>query len=429
VSRLRAAFREELGGRGVVLAFAVAIAMTTAEGTLLLLVPPYLDSYAYPVSLIGLIVALFSAMRLASRLPAGAAYGAARAKRQLVAGLVALAAATGGFAFAGGALVPVLALAIVHGFAFGSLGTLVLAAVIDLTGGRRAGTVMAWYTAALSTGYALGAFAGGALADGLGIPQALLVVSVLPLLAILAALALPEFHGAPQTEPRAPGLRGFLVAAGRIDPRVWLAFTIVLYINLVSDAVDAFFPLFGLSIGMPLAAIGVLKGLKSASATLIRFASLRLLRWIDHHTINLWGVVIMGLATLAVPYAGGIAALGALFVVLGLCRGILRVTSAAMVAEIRHEGRDVGLSAGVYNAGLDLGAMVGPVVGGVVAGAVGIPVMFQVMALGSLAVYFGVALSTAAGRASLRAGLPGARRPGGAAAVAVAADAVRVEER
>lgn len=401
--------------------------MTTAEGTLLLLVPPYLDSYAYPVSLIGVIVALFYTTRLASRLPAGAMYGAARAKPQLALALAAHAAATGGFAFADGELVPVLVLALVHGFAFGSLGTLVLAAVIDLTGGRRAGTVMAWYTAALSTGYALGAFVGGALGDAFGIPMALLVVSALPLLAILAVLALPKFHGAPHAEERAPGLRGFLAAAGRVDPRVWLAFTIVLYMNLVSDSVDAFFPLYAISIGYPLAAIGALKGLKAASATVMRFASLGL-RWIDHHAINVWGVVIMGVATFTVPYASGPVAFGALFVVLGLCRGILRVTSAAMVAEIRREGRDVGLSSGIYNAGLDIGAMLGPAAGGVIAGAVGIPAMFQLMALSSLGLYFGVSLSTAAGRASLRAGLPGGRVRSAVTAVE-AAEAVPAEER
>jgi MFS family permease len=89
----------------------------------------------------------------------------------------------------------------------------------------------------------------------------------------------------------------------------------------------------------------------------------------------------------------------------GLARGILRVTGAATIAELRREGKDVGLASGVYSAGLDLGGIVGPAVGGLVATAFGLPVMFQVLAVGCLAGYFAVALSSAAGRASLRLGL------------------------
>jgi len=64
--------------------------------------------------------------------------------------------ATSGFAFAGGLLPLVLVLTVVHGYAFGALGTINLAATIDLTGGKRAGVTMGWYTASLSTGYAVG---------------------------------------------------------------------------------------------------------------------------------------------------------------------------------------------------------------------------------------------------------------------------------
>jgi hypothetical protein len=55
----------------------------------------------------------------------------------------------------------------------------------------------------------------------------------------------------------------------------------------------------------------------------------------------------------------------------------------------------------VYNAGLDLGSIVGPVAGGLVSTAFGIPTMFQVLAIASLVLYFGVSLSSAKGRATL----------------------------
>src|SRR5205807_5655044 len=148
--------------------------------------------------------------------------------------------------------------------------------------------------------------------------------------------------------------------------------------------------------------IGGLKGLKSASATIIRFLSGAVFRFLDFRAINFWAVLIFAAATFALPFAAGpFATVGflALFAIAGLCRGILRVTRAATIAELRREGRDIGLASGVYNAGLDIGSIIGPAAGGLVATALGIPAMFQILAVASLALYFGVALSSRAGRA------------------------------
>ncbi len=143
----------------------VSAAITTTKGTVEIVYPPYLAGYGYTLSLIGFLTALIAVLQLVSRLPIGVAYRSDRVKRQLALALVAFAISTSGFAFAAGAPLAVAALSILHGFAFGSTGTLGLALAIDVSGGRRAGVSMAWYTAANSTGYALGALIGGTLAD------------------------------------------------------------------------------------------------------------------------------------------------------------------------------------------------------------------------------------------------------------------------
>lgn len=400
---VRGALRREFPP-GVILVYALMALSTTTEGTLQLLFPPYLEAYGYGLPAIGVLVSLLSVMRLASRIPVGAAYGAASAKRLGVASLVGLSVATGGFAFVDGAVLPVALLTLAHGFAFGSLGTLLLAAIIDMTGGQRAGAIMAWYTAALSTGYSVGAFLAGAVADAYGIGAALAASSLLPLLGIALVLALPPFHGPAQVEAPPAGVRGLLRGIARLDPRVWVAFTLVLYSNVIANVIDAFFPLFALAIGLSLGEIGVIKGMRSGAATVIRFASLGIARVVEPAVINFWGVVVLTLATLALPLGQGESAfviLLVLSVLLGLSRGIMRVTTSASVAELRREGKEVGLASGVYNAGLDVGSIVGPAVGGVVANAVGIPLMFQLIALASVTAYFAVALSTASGRASI----------------------------
>jgi MFS family permease len=312
--------------------------------------------------------------------------------------------ATSGFAFAGGLLPVVTLLTVVHGYAFGALGTINLAATIDLTGGRRAGVTMGWYTASLSTGYAIGAFLGGAIADRFGVGAALAVLGLPPALAAIAVLRLPPITAPEHDVPRGAGLRGLFAAHLKVDTRVWLATVVVLYINVVSDAIDSFFALFGLAVGLPLAASGALKGLKSSAATFIRFISAGVFRFVDHRTVNFWGVILMGVSTLLIPVLPTFGVLVVLFAVNGVCRGILRVTSSATVAEVRAEGHDVGIASGVYNAGLDIGGILGPAVGGIVADRVGLGAMFQIVALASLVLYFAVALSTPRARATLIAG-------------------------
>ncbi len=329
--------------------------------------------------------------------------------------LVVFTISTSGFAFVGGSLPLVIALTVVHGYAFGALGTINLAVTIDLTGGQRAGATMGWYTAAISTGYSIGAFAGGGVADRFGIAAALAVLGALPAISAVLVLMLPPIDAPPHAVARGAGLRGLLAAHARVDSRVWLAFVIVLYINVISDAIDSFFALYALGIGLPLAASGLLKGVKSGAATFVRFISGGVFRYVDHRTVNFWGVVLMALSALLIPILPSFGLLLVLFAVNGICRGLLRVTSAATVAEVRAEGQDVGVASGVYNAGLDIGAIIGPAIGGVVADAVGLGAMFQLVAISTFGFYLAVSLATRRGREALVAGAL-ARRPTSSAA-------------
>jgi MFS family permease len=386
------------------LLLAIASAITTTKGAVELLYPPYLAGYGYSLQLIGALTSLFAVVQLASRLPVGLAYDAARAKRQFGLALVAFGISVLGFGFAEGQPVVVVALSALHGLAFGSVTTLGLALIIDLTGGLRAGRSMAWYTAANSLGYALGALVGGALADRIGIPATLGTIGWLPLAAVIALRALPALQGAPLPTERGSGVRGLLVAVRHLDPRVWLAFVIVIYINVLSDSVDTFFPVFAPTVGIPLATVGLLRAFKSGAAIFIRSTGPIVLGRVDHRVVTVVAIVAAAAATAALPFSTAVAVLIPLFVVLGLTRGVLRATSAAQIAELRSEGRDVGLASGVYNSGLDIGGIVGPLLGGAIAGLVGIPEMFRIVAILSLATWLAVQVVTLRARARARPG-------------------------
>jgi predicted MFS family arabinose efflux permease len=373
---------------------AIAAAITTTKGTVEIVYPPYLAGYGYTLSLIGFLTALIAVLQLISRLPVGVAYHTDRVKRQFALALVVFAISTSGFAFAAGQPLLVAALSVLHGFAFGSLGTLGLALAIDVSGGRRAGVSMAWYTAANSTGYATGALVGGTLADAIGIPATLGLIGVLPVLAAIAVMALPPITAAPFPSDRGSGLRGLLAAGRRLDSRVWLAFALVLYLNVLMDSVDTFFPVFAPTIGISLATVGALRAIKSGSAIFIRSTGVVLLRAVDYRRVTLVAVVAAAAAAMALPIWSSLAVLVPIFVVSGLARGVLRATSAATIAELRNEGRDVGLASGIYNSGLDIGTIVGPALGGVIASAFGIGSMFQIIAVLSLLAWLAVAVSS-----------------------------------
>lgn len=378
----------------------IAAAITTTKGTVEIVYPPYLAGYGYTLSLIGFLTALIAVLQLISRLPVGVAYHADRVKWQFALACIAFAVSTGGFAFAAGQPLVVAALSVLHGFAFGSLGTLGLALAIDVSGGRRAGVSMAWYTAANSTGYATGALIGGSLADSIGIPATLGLIGLLSLGAAVAVLTLPPVEAAPYPSDRGSGIRGLLAAGLRLDSRVWLAFVIVLYLNVLMDSVDTFFPVFAPTIGLSLATVGLLRAIKSGSAIFIRSTGVVLLRAVDYHRVTLVAVVAAAAAAFALPLSSSIAVLVPIFVVSGLARGVLRATSAATVAELRNEGRDVGLASGIYNSGLDIGTIVGPALGGVIASAFGVGPMFQIIAVLSLLAWLAVALSSPTTRAA-----------------------------
>jgi predicted MFS family arabinose efflux permease len=386
--------------RPFVAVLVISAAITTTKGTVEIVYPPYLAGYGYSLSLIGFLTSLVAVLQLASRLPVGAAYRAELVKRQFALALVAFAMSTSGFAFAAGEPLAVTALSMLHGFAFGSLGTLGLTLAIDFAGNRRAGVSMAWYTAANSTGYALGSLVGGSLADSIGIPSTLGLMGLLPLGAAVVVWALPAVAAAPFLSDRGSGIRGLIAAGSRLDSRVWLAFGIVLYLNVLMDSVDTFWPVYAPGIGISLAAVGLLRAIKSGSAIFIRSTGVMLLRAVDYHRVTLVAVVAAAVVTVLLPLSSSLALLIPIFVVLGLSRGVLRATSAATVAELRTEGRDVGLASGVYNAGLDIGTIVGPALGGAIASVLGIPAMFQIIAVLSLLAWFAVAVSSPTTRAA-----------------------------
>lgn len=362
--------------------------LTTAEGGMNTIVPPYLDAAHYGLELIGIITALFALLQLASRLPAGALYDRVRARWLVPACAALYALSTAGFGVLQ-CMPAILLLTVVHGFAFGALTTIMLPVAIQLRGGSQ-GARMGWYTASLAAGYALGAFLSGYLVDGYGYATTFVVMGLLPLGTMLLALALPPL-GSPAATPAARRPRAELLSAlPSLSPLLLFATLVAFYINFLDDGFSTFFPLLGLSLGLTLGLIGTLKGIKSATGVVVRVFAGSIFKVVNYRRLNHLLVIGWSLVVFALPWVREGWVFVALFVFMGVARSLSRVTSATLVAEEKaHDPSGIGLASGVYNMGLDAGALAGPLVAGFLARATDVPTMMRVVPFVMVALYFG----------------------------------------
>jgi predicted MFS family arabinose efflux permease len=380
--------------------------LTVGEGSLLVLISPYLELRHVGVGTIGIVVSVYGIASLLARVPAGAAYRADRVRWQVTGGALIMAVA---FAAIPMAHHPALIAALVglDGIGFAIATTAAMAGLIK----RRppdvdAGPIMGWYTGSVGAGYALAGFVAGPLADGIGIPGAFTIMAMVPLVGG-AALARSLGANADQADDAEVDTRGSFVSSlmefGRAPAAMWIAFAVSLYINLVSGATFTLFPLYGLAIGLTLTQIGALSGIHGIVAAGIRFASPWIFRWIPYRRSLSVMVVVSGLAVTALAGSSLFLLLAVAWAVIGLARGVLRVASGALVLDSAgvSDGQQ-GAASGIYLAGLDLGKILGPIVGGFGAEIFGIRTTFVALGVLFPLVYAGI-VGTQRGRQRVRA--------------------------
>lgn len=376
------------------LPYVVICLATTSRGSIDLIFPLNLNHLGISLPLIGTTVALIGMGQLVSRLPGGAVYRVRRARALISAALALMALSSAGLAL-GGIWGLQAAQGALYGLAYGLASTFLLANLIDSQPtGVNAAVTMAWFTAAISAGFALGAPLGAQAILRFGYGDAFWVPAAVVLTAAALSLALPQppagktlpTHGGELLPgPRFWSWRG----TTRLPAAVWLATLLVFYISFMSDTVNVFFPIYAVRVGIALAVVGWLKSINSLVATGIRFAAAGLFRFVNAGRVNHACVLAMAGAAIALPISRNQLALVAVFVVLGLSRGLIRVTTATAVAEERGSlGRRVGMASGIYNAGLDAGSMLAPPLSGTLAGVITIPNTFWVVGIALPLAYY-----------------------------------------
>lgn len=368
-----------------------------AKGTINVIFPPFLQSRAYAVSLIGLLSSLFGIFQLVARLPSGVLYSPRYAKLTLSVGLLMLGLTALGFT-AFESLAALTVMIVLNGFAFGSITTVALALAIDAKPPDYAsGAMMGWYTSAIAAGYSVGQPVGGFLADRYGFAAGYAGTAVLSLIAILIILSLsglgstaPQSAADKETQRVGRQFRLRRSDLGQIPAGVLLATAIVFFLNLMFRSLHTFFPLYALAAGITLSQIGLLRSILSLMATLVRPLSGKLFEVVHHRRVTHAAMVAAAAAVMiATALTPWMLWLMVLFAFMGLSRGLLRVTSATFLAESNEQigGGRIGVWSGLYNGGLDFGALVGPAVGGYLASLMGIEAMLRVLPIVALATY------------------------------------------
>jgi MFS family permease len=173
---------------------------------------------------------------------------------------------------------------------------------------------------------------------------------------------------------------------------VWLAFFVTLYINLVSGVLLTFYPIYGLAIGLTLTQVGILQGIHGGAAAAVRFLSGAVFRFVSYERTLPVMVVLSGASVAVIGGVKFIPVLVVAWAMLGISRGLLRVSSAAVVMDQAGEtDAQRGAASGVYLAGLDMGKIIGPLLGGVGADAVGLRPTFLAASIVFPVVYFALA--------------------------------------
>jgi MFS family permease len=368
--------------------YAASAVLTLGEGSFALLVPPYMHSRGISTVVIGAAISAYGVVSLAARIPSGAIYRSHRAWSLIAGGCILSSLA---FALITRTSNPVLLTTFValDGAGFAIATTANMAALIE----RRpedsnAGSIMGWYTGSLGAGYALAGFVGGSLGDAVGTGDAILILALVPLVAG-ALLALVVRGTAPARNDVGVARTAWWRDLRHVAPLVWLAFFVTLYINLVSGVLLTFFPIYGLAIGLTLTQIGVLQGIHGAAAAAVRFLSGLVFRWVSYERTLPVMVLVSGLSVAAIGGIKALVVLGAAWATLGLTRGLLRVSSAALVMDEAGEtDARRGAASGIYLAGLDLGKVLGPLAGGIGADVIGLRATFLAASVSFPVIYF-----------------------------------------
>jgi len=322
--------------------------------------PLYAVAHGATPTGVGVIVAAHMAVAAVGSVPLGRASDLAGRRRLLLAGM-AVSGITSG-------LLPLVegtaALAVIYGLA--GLGVAAftpsaLSLVADLAAPGAMGRAYAWYATAHYGAIGVGAFIGGVVAGVWGYRPAF--VAGAGVVAVASGFGWLTVRD-PVDERAATARRGATLRDVRSNRAVWAGWTVAGAGMATQGVVFTFFPLLADDRGLAPAAIGLVFLVLGVANTGARVPAGRLVDRTKHPmSCAIAGVAVASLATAALPFAHGHAALFVLAAVFGAASGAAGVAIGVALAHAASPATR-GLVMGGYSTCLYLGLAVGSLAAG-----------------------------------------------------------------
>lgn len=283
-----------------------------------------------------------------------------------------------------------------HGLATAIFAPSALATVAELYRERR-GAAMGTYTACTQSGALLGPFIGGYLAYAAGFSSAFLMAGFFGCAAIVMFYSL---HLSP------PPPRLHEKGAAAIGAEMWKGFTSVarnrtVLITSLMDAAKmiangalmAFLPLYGVSVGLNAAEVGLLFTVQALTSFLSKPIMGRVSDRVGRQPLIMAGLLICAATFVCIPHVTQLAVLLMLSAGFGFGEAVVTSSSSAFVAD-SSEFKTLGAGMGMQGTIGDIGHASGPLLAGVLianmsyAGAFGMIAGLQLLA----AAFFGLTM-------------------------------------
>ena len=277
------------------------------------------------------------------------------------------------------------AVRIIHGTATAIYGPVTLAYVAGLSPSGRAER-LGWFSLARKSGYVVGPAAAGWMLVTMDPVSVFTVIGLLSAAAFIPVLLLPETGG--QLRREGPSVLRHVLWAFRKSgsvPAVWLAGGLDAGIYVAVYAAKTFLPLYAVSMGVSVAAVGIVFAVQEAVHMVLNPLAGRLGDRVGHLYTAAAGVTVLGVALPLLTVADTGLGLAAPAVLIGAAQALVLPSTVALASSrVREEHLAFGM--GLIGSLRNAGKVAGPAMAGAVIALLDFTMTFRLLGLVVLAI-------------------------------------------
>ena len=254
-----------------------------------------------------------------------------------------------------------------HGLATAIFAPSALATVAELYRERR-GAALGTYTACTQSGALLGPLIGGYLAYAAGFPSAFITAGFFGCAAIVMFYSLRLSPPPPRLQEKGPAAVGAEMWKGFISVarnRTVLITSLMDAAKMIANgALMAFLPLYGVSVGLNAAEVGLLFTVQALTSFLSKPIMGRVSDRVGRQPLIMTGLLICAATFVCIPHVAHLAVLLVLSAGFGFGEAVVTSSSAAFVAD-SSEFKTLGAGMGMQGTIGDIGHASGPLLAGI----------------------------------------------------------------